>query len=237
MSRRVAVCLLVLAVLAVPPAGGSGIQTAAERPPGTVTGVEIQLGGSRGHSWGRVSWTVVYPARSEEEAARAANETLAVDWFRGAEHVRAAVGTHTGSGVTSGGTDVTQVPSDDGSDYGRIVVNYRATWEGLFAGNRSQVVIGPGFATELSPGDSFQVHVPEPWEAESANTERLPAGEVYDYYNWTIGEDPTPRVVFDESVLGPEPPSSDGERVAGPGPALALLAVVVAAVLRRYGRA
>lgn len=219
---------------AVLPADGSGLQTAAERPPGAVTQVEIEFGGGvEGGGWGRVSWTVFYPARSATEAAQAENGSLSVEWFRGREHVRTAVDTYLGSNVTNGGTDVTHVPSDDGSDFGRVVVNYRTTWEGVFAGNRSRVVVGPAFAARLSEGDWFTIFVPKSWEAESANANRYSAGsELLDHYGWTIGEDPTPRLVLNESVLGPDRPWSDG--VPGPGPALALLALLVAVGARRW---
>lgn len=217
------VLLLLGSVLVVPGAGAS--DQSDDAPSDANTTVDITLQGSSDENPGTellLYWTVIYDAPSAEAARKAENGTLDVSWFEGDEAVQAVAANYPGSDVE---IQAVQIAHDDvNSQHGQIRVYSRLHIADLFANEREQIVIGPTLAEQLSNGDDVKLTRPEHWKPTETNVsgDDRRGGEVV--HRWTIGEDPEPRMVLNESA------AEDAGLQLGNGPVVAVVAIALATI-------
>lgn len=170
---------------------------------------------SRGGGSARVTFQVLYPARSVEEAERAANRSYQPAWFDGREQIRRifdqtadANDSLAGGECTSNHADELALLQPAKPEHGWVILQCFMGWIGFFGPADERVVIDESFTVVLESGDNLIADVPADWTPESIQGDPIVrrSGEAGKAYVWTVNHTAEPpRIVFNRSVLEEQP--------------------------------
>lgn len=227
--------ILAVSVVAVPLGGaGSGAGGTDERPPNATTDVDVSLYPDPPNRDGvtiRVNWDIEYPARSDQEARRARNDTLNVSWFRGDEELREFAEAYAEAEVDDYAIQIHHTPSE--SQYGEISVGKMAEFTLQLGVDRERVVLGPQLAEALHTGDELSIRLANDWTPATVTTDAQLSGTRWIVYVWQIGEGPSPRFELNASGVPNSTAPSGGD--LGTGPILSVVALALVVTLLAVG--
>lgn len=180
---------------------------------------------------------VFYPARTDVEAAKAANGTLDPGWFQGQERIQRifdAASDH-GDSLANGSTSVTHAETLSGRtpsepEYGWVRISYETAWYGYLEGE-TDLRIDDAYLAQLDDGWELHVAIPTEWEPSTVAGDPVqePTGQQLTRYRWTITSDlPSPLLVVEDPVTTQESEDSPLGSAGGLVPALVALLAVLA---------
>jgi|AntRauTorcE11898_2_1112593.scaffolds.fasta_scaffold00068_29 hypothetical protein len=223
------------------PAGSDHIPP--ERPTENVT-ARFQISVSPDTTTGTFQVVVIYPARTEAEAAAARNGSLDPDWFRGKERVQGVFDARSDGeeSLANGSTTVNHAATLAGREptnpeHGWVTVRYETAWYGYLDGD-TDLRIDEAYLSAVEADWELRVAIPSEWKPRTVAGDpvREPAGQQLTRYRWTTTDSLTPPllVVADPVTTQSEEGSPLGVS-AGLVPAIAALVLVLAWARRNTG--